>query len=119
MRKLAPADDSIAWARDVIARQLRQLTRLVDDLLDVSRITRGKITCCEPLELTSVVAQAVESSRPLIDGLANSSPCVPVPWVRGDAVRLGQVLSMCQQCGEIYPRGAVSRSPWSAGIAGY
>jgi PAS domain S-box-containing protein len=97
MRRLAPADDAIARARDVIARQLRQLTRLVDDLLDVSRITRGKITLVlTPLELTSVVAQAVETSRPLIDGrghqLTMRVPSDPV-WVRGDAVRLGQILS--------------------------
>src|SRR5882724_7528352 len=94
---VAPTDDSIAWARDVIARQLRQLTRLVDDLLDVSRITRGKITLLlTPLELTSVVAQAVETSRPLIDSrghqLAVHVSSDPV-WIRGDAVRLGQVLS--------------------------
>ena len=44
MRLREPADDSIVWARDVIARQTAQLTRLVDDLLDVSRITLGKIT---------------------------------------------------------------------------
>jgi len=97
MRMVAPADDSIAWARDVIARQLGQLTRLVDDLLDVSRITRGKITLLlTPLEVTSVVAQAVETSRPLIDSrghqLTMHVPSSPV-WVRGDAVRLGQVLS--------------------------
>jgi PAS domain S-box-containing protein len=97
MRTLTPADDSIAWARDVIGRQLRQLTRLVDDLLDVSRITRGKITLLlTPVELTSVVAQAVETSRPLIDSrgheLALHVPSDPV-WVRGDAARLGQVLS--------------------------
>jgi PAS domain S-box-containing protein len=97
LRRLPPADDSIVWARDVIARQLAQLTRLVDDLLDVSRITRGKITLLlAPLELTSVVAQAVETSRPLIDSrghqLAMHVPSDPV-WVRGDAVRLGQVLS--------------------------
>jgi PAS domain S-box-containing protein len=97
MRKLAPADDSIAWARDVIARQLQQLTRLVDDLLDVSRITRGKITLLlTPLDLTSVVAQAVETSRPLIDSRGHQLT-MHVPsdsvWVRGDAVRLGQVLS--------------------------
>jgi PAS domain S-box-containing protein len=97
MRKVTPADDSIAWARDVIARQLGQLTRLVDDLLDVSRITRGKITLVlTPLELTSVVAQAVETSRPLIDSRGHQFtmhvPSDPVR-VRGDAVRLGQVLS--------------------------
>jgi PAS domain S-box-containing protein len=97
MEMVAPADDSITWARDVIARQLRQLTRLVDDLLDVSRITRGKVTLVlTPLELTGVVAQAVETSRPLIDRrghrLAVEVPSHPL-WIRGDAVRLGQVLS--------------------------
>jgi PAS domain S-box-containing protein len=97
MRKRAPTDASIAWAGDVIARQLGQLTRLVDDLLDVSRITRGKITLVPmPLELKSVVAQAVETSRPLIDSRGHQLT-MRVPsdsvWVRGDALRLGQVLS--------------------------
>ena len=97
MQNVAPVDDSIAWGRDVIARQLAQLTRLVDDLLDVSRITRGKITLAQgELDLTSIVAQAVETSRPLLDSrghqLTVHLPSDPV-WVRGDAVRLGQVLS--------------------------
>src|SRR5262249_45679476 len=97
MQKVAPADEQMAWARDVIARQLAQLKRLVDDLLDRSRITRGKITLVlKPLELRSVVAQAVETSRPFIDSrghhLTTDVPSDPV-WVRGDAVRLGQVLS--------------------------
>jgi len=97
MRTVTPTDDSIAWAREVIARQLRQLTRLVDDLLDVSRITRGKITLLRtPLELTSVIAQAVEISCPLIESRSHQLtlhvPSDPV-WIRGDAVRLGQVLS--------------------------
>jgi PAS domain S-box-containing protein len=97
MRNKAPADESIAWARDVIARQLVQLKRLVDDLLDVSRITRGKITLSmTPLDLKSVVAQAVETSRPLFDSRRHRFtmhvPADPVK-VRGDAVRLAQVLS--------------------------
>src|SRR5262249_4139512 len=90
-------DDSMTWARDVITRQLGQLTRLVDDLLDVSRITRGKITLSlAPLQLGNVVAQAVETSPPLIDSpghqFTTDVPDDPV-WVRGDAVRLAQVLS--------------------------
>jgi CheY-like chemotaxis protein len=97
MQKPTPADDSIAWARDVIARQLGQLTRLVDDLLDVSRITRGKITLLlTPLELKSVVAQALETSRHFFDRRRHRFtvhlPSYPVR-VRGDAVRLAQVLS--------------------------
>jgi PAS domain S-box-containing protein len=97
MRKVVPADGSITWARDVIARQLGQLTRLVDDLLDVSRITRGKITLLlTPVELTAVVAQAVETSRPLIDSRRHELTLHTSPdpvWVRGDPVRLSQVLS--------------------------
>ena len=97
MRKRPPADDSIVWARDIIARQLRQLTRLVDDLLDVSRINRGKVTLLlTRVDLTSVVAQAVEASRPLVESagheLTTHVPSRPV-WVRGDSVRLGQVLA--------------------------
>jgi len=97
MRKRPPADASIVWARDIIARQLRQLTRLVDDLLDVSRINRGKVTLLlTPLDLRGVVAHAVETSRPLIESagheLTTHVPSHPV-WVRGDGVRLGQVLT--------------------------
>ena len=67
----APADDSINWARDVIARQAAQLTRLVDDLLDVSRITLGKIKLnLSPLDLGPVVAQAVEATQPLFTSRA-------------------------------------------------
>jgi signal transduction histidine kinase len=97
LHKVGAADEALVLAREVIARQLGHLTRLVDDLLDVSRITRGKITLVlAPLDLKSVVAQAIETSRPLIDqrrhALAVHVPAEPVR-VRGDAVRLGQVLS--------------------------
>jgi Osmosensitive K+ channel histidine kinase len=55
-------------AREIIERQVRHLTRLLDDLLDVSRITRGKLMLKKTrVELQSVVATAVESSRPLVD----------------------------------------------------
>jgi len=97
MRRRPPTDGSVVWARDIIARQLRQLTRLVDDLLDISRINRGKVRLLlTPLDLTSVVAHAVETSRPLVESagheLTTRVPSHPV-WVRGDSVRLGQVLA--------------------------
>ena len=58
----------LQWARDVIDRQVQQLTRLVDDLLDVSRITKGKIELRkERVPLAAVVGSAVEASRPLIE----------------------------------------------------
>jgi signal transduction histidine kinase/ActR/RegA family two-component response regulator len=78
-------------------RQVRQLVRLVDDLLDVSRITRGKIKLeREPVEIAKVIQAAVETSRPLIDArghvLEVTVPDEPLR-VLGDASRLAQVIS--------------------------
>ncbi len=57
----------IEWARAVIERQTKHLVRLVDDLLDVSRMVSGQITLQKkPVELADVVQNAVETSRPLI-----------------------------------------------------
>src|SRR5947207_14465372 len=68
LRLIGPDQPPMAQARDMIERQVRHLVRLVDDLLDVSRITRGKIKLAkEVVDLATVVANAVESSRPLID----------------------------------------------------
>jgi len=81
----------------VIDRQVRHLTRLVDDLLDVSRITRGKIALDrEPLELAAVVARAVEMAGPLLEQ-RRQTLTLQVPYeglpVDGDPVRLAQVVS--------------------------
>jgi PAS domain S-box-containing protein len=97
LRVKAPEDAELLWARDVIGRQVDQLTRLVDDLLDVSRISRGKIKLqLSPLDLATVIAGAVETSRPLIDArlhrLTLQLPEKPV-WVHGDLVRLTQVVA--------------------------
>jgi PAS domain S-box-containing protein len=90
-------DPDVRWARDVVERQVQQLTRLVDDLLDVSRISRGKITLrLEPVDLAAVVAQAVEISRPIIDaGKHQLAVTLPKPAVRveADSTRLAQVVS--------------------------
>jgi signal transduction histidine kinase len=67
IRKKPVSDPQLLWSRDVIERQLRHLTRLVDDLLDVSRITRGKINLSrETVEIADLVARAVETVQPLI-----------------------------------------------------
>src|SRR5688572_10777755 len=95
--KVAGGDqDKVTWARDVIGRQLKQLTRLVDDLLDLSRITRGKIELkLDVIDAAEVVAAAVETSRPIIDAqrhaLSVNAPDSPLA-VRGDFARLAQVL---------------------------
>jgi PAS domain S-box-containing protein len=97
MRVLGSEDANVQRARDMIDRQVNHLARLVDDLLDVSRITRGKITLQkEPLALAVVIARAVETSRPLIDArrhtLTVTLPPEPLR-VEADMTRLAQVVS--------------------------
>jgi PAS domain S-box-containing protein len=97
MRVREPADESLVWARDVIARQTAQLTRLVDDLLDVSRITTGKIILNRAaLNLGPIVSQAVEAAQPLLTArrhhLTVDVSTEPLP-IWGDGARLTQVIS--------------------------
>ena len=97
MRLMAPANPQLQWAHEVIERQILHLNRLVDDLLDVSRITRGKIRLqMEPLDVTAAVNVAVETSRPLIESrkheLILSLPSQPLR-VDADPTRLAQVLA--------------------------
>jgi signal transduction histidine kinase len=67
IRKKPLADPQLAWSREVIERQLGHLTRLVDDLLDVSRITRGKINLArETVNVSDLVARAIETVQPMI-----------------------------------------------------
>jgi len=96
-RGVGPPVPELQWATEVIDRQVHQMTRLVDDLLDVSRITRGKIELRrERVELAAVVSSAVEASRPLIEKLGHelivSLPPQPVQ-LDADPTRLAQVLS--------------------------
>ena len=87
----------VARARETIERQVEHMTRLIDDLLDVSRITRGKIELRhEAVVLSSLVARAVEAARPVIDErghrLTLDLPDEPVT-LSGDPARLEQVLA--------------------------
>jgi signal transduction histidine kinase/ActR/RegA family two-component response regulator len=89
--------EKVGWATDLVDRQAQQLTRMVDDLLDVSRITRGKISLRrEPVELAMVIHHAVETSRPLIDSRRHHVSVVlpdePLR-VQADAARLTQVVT--------------------------
>jgi signal transduction histidine kinase len=97
LRQPGAGPDHLNWAGEVIDRQVRQLVRLVDDLLDVSRITRGTITLQpEWVDLAAVVSSAVETSRPLIDA-RHQTLTVTLPserlQVHADPARLAQVLS--------------------------
>lgn len=85
------------WARTVIDRQTRHLARLVDDLLDVSRIVRGQIVLHrEEIDLAEIVTHGIETSRPLIRA-RNHQLHVQLPRTRllvsGDLTRLAQVLA--------------------------
>ncbi len=88
--------ETLAWTRDVTDRQARQLGRLVDDLLDVSRINSGKIRLrMERVDASTVVAQAVETVRPIVAERAQTLEVVvgPGPFaVDADPARLEQVL---------------------------
>ncbi|MEZ6089015.1 MAG: ATP-binding protein [Pirellulaceae bacterium] len=81
----------------VIDRQVDQMVRLIDDLLDVSRISRGKITLRrEPVDLRKVVSMALEAAAPFIDKSQQRLHVRNTPdslWVEGDAARLTQVIA--------------------------
>lgn len=87
----------VAWACDLVARQVRQLTRIVDDLLDVSRITRGKINLQkERTPITTVITAAVEASRPLVESRRHQlhiELLAETLLVEVDVVRMAQVLT--------------------------
>jgi PAS domain S-box-containing protein len=107
-------------ARDIIDRQVRQMSRLVDDLLDVSRISRGKINLQkERAGLSPILTGAVEASRPLIEAnrheLALALPLEPV-YVHADTTRLTQVFSNLLNNAAKYtePGGRASALPPSA-----
>src|SRR5215813_12853831 len=97
LKVIGPPDPQVMKLRDMIDRQVTHMSRLVDDLVDVSRITRNKIALrMERLELMTAVGRAVETSRPLIEArkhrLTVSLPPDPAE-VEGDLTRLSQVIS--------------------------
>jgi signal transduction histidine kinase/DNA-binding response OmpR family regulator len=97
LMRLRAGDSSTERERAVIERQVGHLARLVDDLLDVSRATMGKIDLRrERLDVSTAVARAVELARPLIDAREHQlTVSVPVGalFVDGDVMRLAQVIA--------------------------
>jgi signal transduction histidine kinase len=96
MRRRPSDDPQLLWARDLVDRQVCHLGRLVDDLLDVSRITRGAITLArEPVLVTTVLTRALETNQPLAEeqtyrlAIEVSEPDLEV---EGDLTRLTQAL---------------------------
>jgi signal transduction histidine kinase len=96
LRQHAAGGREVRWSYEVIERQLAHLSRLVDDLLDVSRITRGKLELRpEPADFRDIARAAAEAIQPSVAArgvlLRVSLPQVPVP-VRADTVRMTQVV---------------------------
>jgi len=97
LRRKCSAHPELERIQEMMERQLRQLVRLVDDLLEVSRITRGKITLRrQHIDLASVVESAVETSRPLIEA-GGHKLTVTLPSTSlvldADPIRLAQVMA--------------------------
>jgi len=96
LRQIRTNDPIIEQAANIIDRQVEVMVRLVDDLLDISRITKGKLRLTkEPVELRGVVNAAAESARPFIDARKHefsvALPTAPI-WVNADPARMEQVL---------------------------
>jgi PAS domain S-box-containing protein len=120
--KLASGDEAaVREARGMMDRQLDQLVRLIDDLMDVSRISRGKIELRrQRVNLARVVQQAVETSQPLIEA-ARHTLRVDIPEepivVDADETRLAQVVSNLLNNAAKYtePGGTITLAAWRDG----
>jgi PAS domain S-box-containing protein len=93
----AKSPQQVNWALEVIDRQTAQMARLMDDLLDVSRIARGKVELkLAPLDLREVLTEVFETLRPSFmaseHGAEIDLPLEPL-WIEGDRIRLAQVFS--------------------------
>ena len=96
LKQLGPADPTLQEARAMIDRQVAHMARLVDDLLDATRIAQGKILLrFEPCDLATIARQTAEDFRSVLEGsgvrLTVEAPPAPV-WVNGDATRLAQIV---------------------------
>ena len=97
LRHIPPTDPRVAWCHGIIRRQTDQMSRLLDDLLDVSRLSRTQLTLrLERVELAAVVQHAIEIAQPVIDA-AGHTLMVSMPdekvLLDADPTRLAQVFS--------------------------
>jgi PAS domain S-box-containing protein len=119
--RLAQSGDIADRARNMMDRQLQQMVHLIDDLLEVSRITRGKIQLNRgPIDLHAALQSAVEMSKPLMDAagheLSIDMPADPL-IVDGDLIRLAQVFGNLLNNAAKYtnPGGQICLSAIAAG----
>jgi PAS domain S-box-containing protein len=108
------APERQAKAREVITRQVDHLAHLVDDLLDVARISEGKIALRkEEVEMKGVIAQAIETAGPLIAAREHRLDVVQPErqiWVLGDPVRLAQSMgNLLHNAAKFTPKGGQIR----------
>ncbi len=97
LRQKGPPDPELVWCRDIIDRQVAQMAHLLEDLLDVSRITQGRLVLRrEVLDASHFIEQAIEIAQPLITDRGHAlsvvlpeQPCT----VEGDLTRLAQIFS--------------------------
>jgi signal transduction histidine kinase/ActR/RegA family two-component response regulator len=96
LKLLGPADSNVEQARDIVERQVKQMVRLVDDLLDLTRIAQGKIELRRTaFDLAAAVAEAIQTAAPLLEAqehqLSVSLPTEPLR-MEGDQARIVQVI---------------------------
>jgi PAS domain S-box-containing protein len=96
LKRIGNEDARLVRTRDIIGRQVSHMARLIDDLLDVSRIARGKLTLRkEPCDLAAIVCQTCEDYRESLEAAGQRlvlHGCDGPAWVEGDPVRLAQML---------------------------
>ena len=121
LRMKGPDIQELHWARDIIDRQTQAMARLIDDLMDISRINQGKIELKrEQVELAKIVQGAVETSRPLIESMGHELTVTLPPGtviVDADLTRLAQVfLNLLNNAAKYTERGGrielVARVEW-------
>jgi signal transduction histidine kinase len=110
LKRIESGDTKLAWARDMIDRHVEHMARLLDDLMDVTRVTQGRMQLHkERVIVADVIEQALESCRALIEEaghhLTVSDPSSDL-WVEADPIRLSQVLSnLLHNAVKYTPRG--------------
>lgn len=124
MRMESGNTEAVEQVRTRMERQTDQLVRLVDDLMDVSRISRGKLSLKkEQVELAAVMGSAVETSRPLVEEMGHDLtvelPAHPV-WLDADPTRLSQVfMNLLTNAAKYSDRGGrirVTAVPHGSGV---
>lgn len=118
IRRVAAPHPRVTWALDIADRQLRQMTRLIEELLDVARISQGKIVLKrETMDLNAVIGQGVETVQPFIDSrrqVLSVAMSEEPAWLLGDVARLTQVIAnLLHNASKYSPEGtAIALASW-------